>query len=172
MNHDYGKKLLIKAIFGCTIIAQGSLACAEKDVPSSTEEKGQVWLTSGFLSHHFNRKPGYNENNTGIGIEYDFDKSRAIALGHYRNSVRRSSTYLHFIYTPLELGPFRAGGAVGLLDGYPLLRKGRYTPVLVPAVMSDFKLFGHGVGVNFMYIPTVTNRIDGAIALQFKLHVD
>lgn len=172
MNRMYGKSALLKMVLAFFVMSQAAIAHAQQaGNTASSDSGGQLWLTSGFFSHHFNREPHYNERNTGLGIEYFFNESTAVAIGHYRNSVRRSSTYLHFVYTPLEIGSFRLGGAVGVLDGYPELRNGRYSPAVLPVGTSTFKLFNHDVGVNLTYIPTISHRVDGALAIQFKIRI-
>jgi hypothetical protein len=75
------------------------------------------------------------------------------------------------VYTPLALGPVRAGGAVGLLDGYPALRGGRFSAVVLPVASSTFKLFNQDVGINLTYIPTISRHVDGSLAIQFKLRI-
>lgn len=172
MNRKVGKSALIKAALTCVITAQAALAHSAEPAVSSSPANGRLWLTTGFFSHHFNRQKNYNEQNTGLGIEYSFTQSTALAIGHYNNSVHKSSTYLHFIYTPLELGPLQLGGAVGLLDGYPEMRGGRFSPVVLPVGTSTFKLFNHDVGINLTYIPTISRYVDGAVAIQFKLRIN
>jgi hypothetical protein len=171
MNRKFGKGAFIKAALACVITAQAAPAHCEEPSASSSSANGRLWLTTGFFSHHFDREKNYNEQNTGLGIEYSLSRSSALAIGHYDNSVRKPSTYLHFVYTPLELGPFRVGGAVGLLDGYPALRGGRFAPVALPVATSTFKLFNHDVGINLTYIPTISHQVDGAVAIQFKLRI-
>lgn len=166
-----GKSAMAKAALAFVFALQAIAAQGAEENGSPADERGQFWVTTGFYSYHFERAPNYNEQNTGLGFEYHFNKTAAVAIGHYDNSVRRSSTYLHFIYTPLELGPINFGGAVGLLNGYPLLRNGRFAPVVLPVARTSFKLFNHDVGVNFAYIPTISNRVDGAVAVQFRLRL-
>jgi hypothetical protein len=167
----YGKSAMSKAALAFVWALLAVSAHGAEENASLEKEKGQFWLTTGFHSYHFERAPNYNEQNTGLGFEYHFNKTAAVAIGHYDNSVRRSSTYLHFVYTPLGFGPVNFGGAIGLLNGYPMLRNGRFAPVVLPVVRTSFKLFNHDVGVNFAYIPTISNRVDGAVAVQFRLRL-
>jgi hypothetical protein len=171
MNRMIGKRAFVKAALACVITTQAALAHCEEPVASPSWANGRLWVTTGFFSHHFSRDENFNERNTGLGIEYALSESSAIAIGHYDNSVRRASTYLHYVYTPLELGPFRIGGAAGLLDGYPQLRGGRFSPVVLPVATSTFKLFNYDAGINMTYIPTIAGHIKGAVAIQFKLRI-
>lgn len=159
-------------------LASTALTCVIASAPAHSEQAaasspaaGQIWLASGFFSYHLNRKKDYNERNTGLAVEYTLNRLTWFTIGHYENSIRRPSTYLHAVYTPFELGPIRLGGAVGLLNGYPALRGGRFAPVALPVATSTFKLFNHDVGINLAYIPTISNRVQGAVAVQFKLRV-
>lgn len=165
----------------CVLAA--SLACGmasanNSDAASSSssaaiqdEQASQLWVTTGFRSYHFKRSPNYNENNTGIGFEWHFDEERAIMLGTYRNSVRESTHYLHYVWTPLKIGPIRVGGAAGLIDGYPDLNDGKVSFSLIPAATWHFKLLSHDVGLNLVYIPTIARQVDGSLALQFKIRL-
>jgi hypothetical protein len=153
----------------------GSVAAAEtgNDVSNETqaEADSQLWLTTGFRSYHFKRSAGYNENNSGIGFEWRFDSKRHISGGVYDNSVRETTHYLHYVWTPLRLGAVRIGGAAGLIDGYPDLNKGKLSFSLIPVATLDFKIFSHDVGLNLVYIPTIAKQVDGSLALQFKVRL-
>jgi hypothetical protein len=161
------KLLSALALAACTTGAFAS----EAPVSAAPEHRHQAWLTSGFLSYHLEREPNYNENNRGIGLEWQFDEANVISAGVYRNSVRHRSHYVQYIWTPLALGPFRFGAAAGLLDGYPELNDGDIAVALIPVATLKFKLFGHDAGVNFVYIPTIAEKVDGAIAMQLKVRV-
>jgi len=139
---------------------------------SDMEKESRLWITTGFISYHPNRDANYNENNIGIGFEYHLDKVSSFALGHYKNSIRKDSTYIQYVYTPLALGSFRFGGAAGLVNGYPYLNKGDYAPVLMPVATVAFKLFGRDAGVNAVYIPSLIPHVDSSFALQFKFAID
>jgi hypothetical protein len=145
---------------------------AQESTPIAPTQQGpQIWLTSGFLSYHFKRDAGYNEQNTGLGAELYFDDSNVIAAGIYRNSVRRTSHYLQYAWTPLSVGRIRLGAAIGLIDGYPKLRGGKVALSIMPIASYHFKAFDHDAGLNLVYIPTVAPRVDGALALQLKIRL-
>jgi hypothetical protein len=156
----------------------GAVAAAElgKGVPNEANEMqaeaaSQLWLTTGFRSYHFKRSAAYNENNSGIGFEWRFDAERRISGGIYDNSVRETTHYLHYVWTPLHLGVVHIGGAAGLIDGYPELNKGKPAFSLIPVATLDFKIFSHDVGLNLVYIPTIAKQVDGSLALQFKVRL-
>ncbi|HEV7620071.1 MAG TPA: hypothetical protein VGO51_18410 [Burkholderiaceae bacterium] len=157
------------------LVAEGNVTggnATPRPTPKPAQQGPQLWLTTGFVSHHFKRDAGYNERNTGLGAEMQFNDDTAIAAGIYRNSVRNSSHYLQYVWTPLSLGPLHIGASVGAIDGYPELRNGKIALSLMPVASMNFKVFNHDAGLNFVYIPTIASRVSGALALQlkFRLH--
>lgn len=60
----------------------------------------------------------WNEKNHGAGVRYQFNYTWGVQAGGYRNSYDRNSEYLMAQYTPLALGPVRAGVFAGYLTGY------------------------------------------------------
>jgi hypothetical protein len=166
------KQILMATLLLCAFAAHADEASGAAEKKSESSDSGpQLWLTSGFISHHFNRDAGYNERNHGIGGELRFDDTNTVAGGVYRNSVRQTTHYLHFVWTPLEVGPVRLGAAVGIIDGYPRLNNGGIAFALMPVASTSFKVLSQDVGVNFVYIPTIAQRVDGALALQFKIRI-
>lgn len=157
-------------LFIILFLLHSKLAFAE-NAQEQTSDKNTVWISTGFLSYHPSRKPDYNEHNTGVAVEYHFDDERALALGHYKNSVRKQSTYLQYVYTPFAIGNIKLGGALGIIDGYPKLRDGKFTPVLLPVASTHFKVLSQNMGLNFVYIPSLIPNTDSSFAVQFKLAV-
>lgn len=168
--------LNVKAVlFSGLILACGLSGAAEKEVNTAVRAENdgssQIWLTTGFRSYHFKRDAGYNENNAGIGLEWRFNPKQAVVVGGYDNSVRRNSRYLHYVWTPINLDPIRLGAAAGIIDGYPDMNKGKLAFSLIPVASLHFKIFSHEAGLNLVYIPTVTQRVDGSLALQLKIRL-
>ena len=132
--------------------------------------KQQFWVTSGFRSHHTNNASRYRENNDGIGLEWHVAPDWQFNAGHYNNSVGQSSTYWQAGWSPLSLPlgaawRLRAGGSVGIVNGYPRQSGGGYFPTLVPMLALEWRR----VALNLLYIPTIGGKVDGAVALQLKL---
>lgn len=123
-----------------------------------------VYLTSGFISKHFASNHDYNEFNYGIGSEYHFNDTQSISVGYYKNSVRRDSIYLHYVWQPLKIKDVEIGIAMGVVNGYPDYNGGRFAIAVLPAVSW---MVTDRIGLNLTYIPTVKN-IEGAVALQVK----
>lgn len=134
-----------------------------------------VWITSGFLSHHTSQrkapKRGWNETNTGVGIEYALDSHWRLAAGVYDNSVYRRSRYAQVVWSP-EATNWRsgdwcvsAGVALGAVDGYPRISHGGFFPTVLPVFALEWK----HVGLNLTYIPSLAGQVSGAVALQAKV---
>lgn len=136
----------------------------EKSFPS-------VWLNAGSFSHHFDRRKDLRESNTGLGAELTLAEDHVLAAGGFSNSNRGRSRYGAYYWRPLHWRPaginVHAGVALGAFDGYPNYRNGAWFPAALPMLAIE----GGRVGVNIFLVPTIKNRLDGAIAVQFKLRV-
>ena len=95
----------------------------------------------------------------------------ALIGGSYINSNRARTHYgayewrpLHWQVAGLDVG---AGVALGAFDGYPNYRNGGWFVAPLPLLSVE----GRYVGVNLSVIPTIRNRLDGALAVQIKLRV-
>lgn len=121
-----------------------------------------VWVNIGGVSHHFDRSKNFNENNFGIGIEYELNEDVAFAVGQYKNSIRNASHYAAIAYTPLHAGPVSLGVAAGTVDGY-YFNNGGCIPMAMPMLTYETKHFG----VNALYVPKMKD-ISSVVALQFK----
>jgi len=150
----------------CTLLAfwQGP---ARGEQPSP-----QVWLNAGSHSRHFDRDRDFRENNVGFGAEIWFDPKHAAMAGTFINSDRTRSDYLAYQWRPLQWQPvvglrLGAGITLGAFDGYPRYRNGSWFPAALPALSAEYRR----VGVNLFVVPTIGDRLDGALVLQIKLRV-
>ena len=130
-----------------------------------------VWLNPGTYSYHFSRDKDFREDNIGIGAEVWLADDHALMAGTFINSERARSRYGAYQWRPLHWRPagvtVGAGIALGAFDGYPRYRNGGWFPAVLPVLAVEYKR----VGVNLFVVPTISNRLDGAVALQFKLRV-
>lgn len=142
---------------------------------AGAEFKQQLWLDSGFWSHHTrsntNSGKPYREHNAGLGLEWHFKPQWQVNAGHYRNSLDEPSNYLQLGWMPLSWSPagdlkLELGGSVGVVNGYPGIADRGYFPSLVPVATVEWRR----VGINFVYIPSI-GRIHGAYAAQLKFLV-
>jgi hypothetical protein len=128
----------------------------------------RIWLTPGFLTHHF-KHGDFREDNYGAGVEVVLAPQHALMAGSFINSDRERSRYAAYYWRPwrrqagaLELG---AGIVVGLIDGYSSTHNGGWFPAAVPAVSAEYRF----LGANLAFIPHPKNG--AALALQLKLRV-
>ncbi|MDH4285290.1 MAG: hypothetical protein OEV35_08230 [Gallionellaceae bacterium] len=136
---------------------------------NTLEEPGikSIWVNAGFHSYHFNRNKGLKENNYGLGVQVVLSQTRSVMAGEFRNSVDACSRYLAWVWQPYNIGPVKLGLLAGGMDGYPKMRDGGWFPFVMPVASFEYK----AVGMNFTVIPNYKDRLDGAVAMQFKLRV-
>ena len=138
---------------------------------AAAETSPQIWLNAGTYSHHFNRDKNFRENNVGFGAEVWLRNDHALMGGTFINSDGVRSHYAAYQWRPLHWQPagmhIGAGIALGAFDGYPRYQNGDWFPVALPVLSIEYKM----VGVNLLFVPTIPDRIDGAISLQLKLRV-
>jgi len=158
-----GKFLLLSCIAGTAAGADDSNTLAANS-PS-------VWLNAGSYSHHFSRDKDFREDNVGIGAEAWLSDDHALMAGTFINSDRTRSHYVAYQWRPLHWHPANiavgAGITLGTFDGYPRYRNGAWFPAALPVITVEYKR----IGVNIFVVPTISNRLDGAIAVQVKVRV-
>ena len=132
---------------------------APAESPHWQDRSGEVWLNVGGFSRHFSRGNGYNENNLGLGAEYRTSPEVSYMAGAYYNSVRKTTSYAAVNWQPWQVGPFKLGATVGVMDGYTFF-------AAVPMATWEGKRYGINIGL----IPSM-GQIDGAVIVQFKLRV-
>jgi hypothetical protein len=147
------------------LLASFSCACAEDAQPSP-----QVWLNPGFLSWHFDRSKDLRGDNWGVGAEVVFTPDHTVMAGNFINSDGARSNYASYQWRPLHWRPsdidVSAGVGLGVVDGYPY-HNGGWFAALFPLLAVE----GKHVGANFTIVPTIKDRVNGAVVLQIKLRV-
>ncbi|QHE83550.1 hypothetical protein [Hydrogenophaga sp. BPS33] len=128
--------------------------------------QNEVWINVGGFSRHFKRHSGYNESNLGLGVEWRTSPELSYMAGAYDNSVRKTTFYAAVNWQPWTVGPFKVGGTVGVMNGYPSYARGGAFFAAVP--MASWE--GRRYGINFGIIPSM-GKVDGAVIVQFKLRV-
>lgn len=135
------------------------------DLPSDVSfDWRRTWFNAGFYSAHFDRGAGKEDFNPGLGVEYPLNDTYRVTAGTFRNSDRRQSHYLGLYVLPFEYRGVRFGAVVGGFDGYPNYRNGNWFPALIPVVAFE----GQRWGLNIAVIPTIKDRLYGAISFQLK----
>jgi len=137
----------------------------------AAETSPQVWLNAGSYSHHFDRDKNFRENNVGFGAEIWLKENHGLMGGTFINSDGARSHYAAYQWRPLHWQPagihIAAGITLGAFDGYPRYRDGGWFPAALPVLSVEYKM----VGINFLFVPTIPDRLDGALAMQIKLRV-
>lgn len=126
--------------------------------------RSQVWLTSGFATHHFQSDKDLNGRNPGVGLEYRLSDDSALTAGRFYNSDREHSKYLGMYYQPLSYAGVRFGAVLGGFDGYPKMRDGGWFLAAIPTATFEYQR----VGVNVAVVPTYKDRLHGGISVQLK----
>ncbi|RZL86113.1 MAG: hypothetical protein EOP82_31105 [Variovorax sp.] len=136
------------------------LALAQSDLA----DLGKVWVNAGFYSYHFDRDKGLADGNPGFGIEWPLNETYSLTAGLFRNSDRLTSHYLGVYVMPFEFYGVKLGAVVGGFDGYPMSNDGGWFPALIPTAAIE----GKNWGLNVAIIPSIRNRLYGAISFQLK----
>ena len=147
---------LLPLLAGASLLLPG-LACAQVDI-------SQVWINPGFYSLHFDRNKGLEDANPGIGFEWPIDKTFSLTAGLFRNSDRNSSRYAGVYVMPFEFHGVKLGAVVGGFDGYQMTHDGGWFAALIPTAAIEGKHWG----LNIAIIPSIRNRLYGAISFQLK----
>lgn len=128
-----------------------------------SESRNQLWLNPGMASYHFQK--GYNNGNWGLGAEYRFANVASLTAGRFYNSDRAYSNYAGVYWQPIGIGPFNFGLVAGGFNGYPKTNNGGWFAAALPAITYE----GKWLGGNLFIVPTVGDRVHGALSLQLKL---
>ncbi len=131
------------------------------------EPKNELWLNPGMFSYHFDRDRSFNSRNVGFGVEYRYSSVASLTLGTYNNSYHESSNYIGAYWQPIQLGVFKFGAVAGGFNGYSKTNDGGWFPAIVPALTYE----GDRFGVNFLFVPSIPDKVAGSISVQFKLKV-
>jgi hypothetical protein len=126
-----------------------------------------LWVNPGFYSYHFQRDKGFNNVNTGLGFETTLTEKYALTAGVFENSDRETSRYVGVYAMPFKIAGFKAGAAIGAFDGYPKMRNGGWFPAAIPTVAFE----GRQLGLNVSFIPTIGDRLHGALTFQVKYNL-
>ena len=131
----------------------------------------QLWLNPGIYSYHFDRSQNFREDNVGIGAELLISPDHGLMAGTYVNSDRVTTRYGVYEWRPLH---WQVAGAdlslallMGAFDGYPRYRNGGWFLAAMPVLAIEGKRFGVNLGI----VPTIKDRLEGAVAVQVKLRV-
>lgn len=116
----------------------------------------QTWLHVYGLSWH--ESPGYQDVNTGIGIERQFSDDWTWALGTYRNSINRQSMVGMAKYQWYQQPDFGVNIQIGAVTGY---RRYILVPMILPEVCWSW--------ICGMAVPRVSSDTRSAVAVYLRI---
>jgi len=114
-----------------------------------------------------------NQDNPGLGLEYQATPTLAAMVGFYKNSYIRESAYALGVWTPLHIAlPFglraSAGIAAGLVSGYSRAQ----VPSAPWAAGAVLRLrTAQGFGINLLAVPNTTSG-SGFIGVQAVIPIN
>jgi len=153
------------------LLCAACYAAAAQAEGAPQESWPQVWLNPGIYSQHFDSDKGLRNNNIGFGAEVMLANDHVLMAGSFINSNRARTHFAAYEWRPLHWRfsgvNVSAGIALGAFDGYPNYRNGAWFVAPLPLLSIE----GKTLGANISLIPTVSNRFDGALAVQVKLRV-
>ena len=157
--------------FGCVLFFAALIPAGAHADDATEHFSPRIWISPGIYSQHFDRSKHLRNDNPGLGVEVAVARDHTLMGGSYINSNRARTRYgayewrpLHWRIAGLDVG---AGVALGAFDGYPNYRQGGWFVAPLPILSIE----GGRFGVNLSVIPTIRNRLDGALAIQVKLRV-
>ena len=148
-------------------LALAALAIAAVLPNAHAVDLARTWINPGFYSYHFERDKNLNNVNTGLGVEVPLTDVYSVTAGVFENSDRATSHYLGLYVMPFDIGPFKAGAVVGGFNGYPNANHGGWFPAIIPVVALE----GRQLGLNVSFVPTVQDKLHGAVSFQLKFRL-
>lgn len=147
------------------------LAALSSAYAADIEPPPQVWLNAGFLSWHFERDQNLRGDNWGVGVEAVLTPDHAVTAGNFINSDGDRSRYGAYLWRPLHWRLYEidvsAGVALAAFDGYQNVNSGGWFLAPLPLLAVE----GRRLGANFTIVPTIKDKVHGAIVVQIKLRV-
>jgi hypothetical protein len=119
-------------------------------------------ISPAIFSYHFEDKEKLNNDNYGIGLQFDLKKNLSINLGQFKNSDYRNSNYLTSSYYFHSVSDFKLGVLIGGFDGYPNENSGNFFLAALPVINYKKKY----IQLNFSYVPKINNHLKSAAMVQ------
>jgi hypothetical protein len=155
-------------------------------VPAATAFAGDVSIVINGRSHHFNSNYDWNENNYGVGLEYQFETTsrwkKIVMANGFRDSTDRMSYMagagLH--RRLLETHRFSGFYIDAGINAFIMTREDVNDKKPFPGVLPSLSIGNRYGGFNLTYLPTnaiqdmlntdfVDSTISGILFIQFKI---
>ena len=121
-----------------------------------------VLISPAIFSYHFEDKETLNNDNYGVGLQFDLKNNLSVNIGQFKNSDYRNSNYLTSTYYFHTVSDFKLGVLVGGFDGYPNENSGNFFLAALPVINYKKKYFQ----LNFSYVPKINNNLKSAAMVQ------
>lgn len=158
-------------------------------LPTSAALAGKFNAVVNGKSYHFNSTYDWNENNFGLGIEYEFDSTSAWRVVIMANAFRDSTDNMSYmagaglhrrLYETERLSGFYV--QVGL-NAFIMTRDDVDNSKPFPGILPSMSIGNEKIGFNLTYLPrqavemttnanVVDPTISGILFIQFKVSLD
>jgi len=156
---------------------------------SSVASAGNINAVVNGKSYHFNSSHEWNEDNSGLGIEYEFTQTSAWKKIAMANAFRDSTNSMSYmagaglhrrIYETEALDGFYIYAGI---NAFLMTRDDVGGSKPFPGILPSVSLGNRKVGLNVTYLPrkaveemtdsfVVDPTLDGILFLQFKVNMD
>lgn len=131
-------------------------------VSKASDETGDFTVFVGGFSHHIASTEDFNEIHNTVGFGYN-----GLELILFKNSYSNTSIAFNYhmqkpVYDWLELG-LRIGGVYGYNED-EMMTVGGIAPIIQPTATLRF----NGFGVEFGFLPAITETTKGVATLMFS----
>lgn len=155
----------------CALFCAALLPAGVRADDAAADSYPRVWLSPGIYSYHFDTSKDLRNDNWGLGVEVALARDHSVIGGSYINSNGGRTHYGVYEWRPLHWQPagieVSAGVLAGAFDGYPKYHDGGWFVAALPVLAVE----GRYLGLNLSLIPTIPDRLDGALSIQVKLRV-
>ena len=137
----------------------------------------EIHLIINGMAYHFERDKGYNENNYGVGFEYDFDRRGnwipLVTGSTFKDSNEQTSNYLGGgAKYRFQLGKDKTGLHIDAgLVAFLMTRKDRNDNDPFPGALPFVSIGNEFFAVNATYIPEVTPKTSPLMYFQLMFRL-
>ena len=141
--------------------------------PTTASAAPTYTLDLNLASYHLERwaRQSLNQRNLGAGITAQIDRNWSVSAGGYRNSYRRTSTYLLASWTPLHAslpaGWSIAAGATGGYDSGYRSSEIATAPWVAAGLLRVISPAGWSI--NLTGVPNASHSRSGFVGMQLSL---
>lgn len=122
-----------------------------------------------FYGFSLHSKSGFNNFNSGVGIEHSIESNLAIIAGTFNNSINNQSVYGGIKYFLFEHEHIRFNVQGGLITGYG--KSNKILPIILPETCLNYS--PKSPELCAIIIPPIPNAdVIGAIGIYIKIPIN